>query len=126
MKSFKIITLLIVGFFFFTACEDNKEEVPDPQEQEQEQEQIKDVSFANDVKPIFDANCVGCHGNSSSFGGYNFESFSNLSNHVSDAALLGAIKHESGFSPMPQGGSKLSNTNIEKIEVWINEGAQNN
>jgi len=40
--------------------------------------------------------------------------------------LMGTIKHESGWSPMPKNGNKLSDCKIQKIDRWILDGTPNN
>ena len=39
---------------------------------------------------------------------------------------MGAIRHDNGFSPMPQDGGQLNNCQLGLFEAWISEGAQNN
>lgn len=80
-------------------------------------------TYTTDIKPIITANCSfsGCHGNGSQSGGVNLNSYANVVNEAQQAQFLGAIKHESGFSSMPQGRSKLSNSQIEAIECWIDQ-----
>ncbi len=121
MNTMRIYLLSFLAVFMLS-CENNKEEILDPKVEEE----IADVSFATEVKPIFDGECVGCHNNFSASAGYNFEGYSNVLKHVSDPALLNAIKHESTSSPMPKGGAKLSTTKIKTIEEWIKEGAKDN
>lgn len=82
--------------------------------------------FAADVQPIVNTWCVSCHNTSSPGGGYNFTSYSGVAVAAGNGALLGSIKHQSGFSPMPQGGSQLSSCDISKIQNWVSAGYPNN
>ncbi len=89
------------------------------------------VSYMEELEPIFSANCYGCHSNAQSQtagAGISLEGHANVSGYVSNTAerLIGAISHESGFSPMPKGGARLSDCDISKIQAWINAGAENN
>jgi hypothetical protein len=84
------------------------------------------MKLSTNVKPILTANCYGCHGNGSSQGGVKLDVYSDLQAWASGGALLGAISHTSGFSPMPKNGAKLSDCDINKIRSWINRGALNN
>lgn len=70
--------------------------------------------------------CIACHNNSSASGNINLEGHSNLKIVVENEKLLGTIKHEIGYSKMPQGASKMSDCDIKLIETWIQEGYQNN
>jgi hypothetical protein len=45
---------------------------------------------------------------------------------VDDGKLLRNIKHLPGSTPMPSGGTKLSDCKILKIENWIEQGIPNN
>jgi hypothetical protein len=85
--------------------------------------------YATNIAPIIQSNCFGCHSNATvatSGAPFSLEGYNNLKEHVDDGRLIGAITHAAGFTPMPQGGAKLSDCNINKIKAWINRGALNN
>jgi len=85
------------------------------------------VTFSNDIVPILANNCYGCHSNlnAPSFGGgLSFEDHEDVAGY-SDR-IIGAINHNEGFLPMPQGGSKLDPCSINLIEVWAGSGAPDN
>jgi mono/diheme cytochrome c family protein len=86
------------------------------------------ITYSGVISPIFDAHCRECHGSSvaSTLGGGNdFGSYANINRYPS-ANLLGCIKQEPGFDPMPKGRPKLSDCDIERIERWMNAGKPNN
>jgi len=74
------------------------------------------ISFATNVKPIIDNNCVECHGGSR---------FPDLRSHTIIAANSGLIKNVVVTRRMPLGGS-LSNEQIATISDWIDSGALDN
>ncbi len=84
------------------------------------------VSFSATVKPIIDQYCAvsGCHNAAGNGGGYVFETYAGV--NLAKGRLLGAIKQEAGYSPMPKGGAKLDVCQIAQISSWVNDGAQNN
>ena len=84
------------------------------------------VTYTATVKPILDANCIVCHSTASNQGNVILDSHAKAKQYAESGQLLGAIRHDPGFSPMPQGGNKLNNCNILKIQKWVSEGAQNN
>ena len=84
------------------------------------------VSFQNDVLPLFNTNCNGCHGAASNFGGITLDNYADAKTVVDSERLLGAIKRDDGFSPMPQGASKLNDCSIDKVAAWLADGAPNN
>lgn len=87
---------------------------------------LEDVGYLNSVLPIVESKCYGCHDQASNFGNITLEGYDRLKDYVDNGQLLGVIKHESGFSPMPKNLPQLLDCEIEKIETWINAGALNN
>jgi mono/diheme cytochrome c family protein len=85
-----------------------------------------EVSYRTDIIPILQNNCFGCHGEGINTGGVTLEGYGNTLKYVENGRLLGAIKRESGFSPMPQGAAMLPECPIRQIESWIDDGAANN
>lgn len=85
------------------------------------------ISFAAKVQPIFKANCNGggCHNSNSQAAGIVLDTHSGAVSAISNR-LLDALKHQNGASPMPKNGSRLPNCDIAKVELWINQGAENN
>ena len=88
--------------------------------------QTEEMSLVVDILPILEADCMQCHSASANFGNVSLEGFDQLSKYVNDGSLLGVIKHDPGFSPMPKGAPKLLDCEVQKIEAWIQAGALNN
>ena len=84
------------------------------------------VTYQFDIQPIIDNNCNVCHNSVSRQGGIILEGYDNLSQYAANGRLLGVIKHQSGFSPMPKDQGKLPDCTIAQIEAWINAGYPNN
>jgi len=102
-----------------------------------------DVSYAADVQPLFDANCVGCHGAGGNGG-------LDLRTGQSRAALVGVTSPTYGAvrvvagdpdasvlydkltgggvygQPMPPSGTPLPPAALETIRRWIADGAPDN
>jgi hypothetical protein len=78
------------------------------------------ISFANDVLPIIQNNCTGCHNNSS---GYTFTNHQNISSNY--AAIVGSMKGL-GYQLMPKGLPAIPDSVIQKIQCWVNQGMKNN
>ncbi len=85
-----------------------------------------DISFNKDIVPIIEVACYACHSAEANFANITLEGYEMLSIYVANKKLIGSIKYEAGFSPMPKGAAKLLDCEIEKIESWINNGALNN
>lgn len=131
VTSLKKITLLsgILAFAFVLGCTDKKADQVTPSSPPSTGGcDTTNVTFSAVIKPIVQANCAlsGCHTNASRAGGYSYESYAGLMEVVNNGRLLGAIRHESGYVPMPQNAPKLSDCDIEKIAHWVTIGAPNN
>ncbi len=81
--------------------------------------------FAADIQPMINTYCKGCHNSVTLSGGYSYETYQGILEPIQNGRFLGAIKHQRGYSPMPRGGSKLTDCQIQKIENWIANGARN-
>lgn len=84
------------------------------------------MTYTANIKPILQSFCFSCHGNGLSENGVNFDTYAGVKAVVDNGKLIGVITHSAGFPAMPQGGAKLSDCNISKIQDWINHGALNN
>jgi hypothetical protein len=84
------------------------------------------VTYSLLVEPIIAQNCYACHSAIDPSSGISLEGYANLKKQVDDERLIGAIRHQSGYSPMPKDAPALSECNILKIEKWVAEGAQDN
>ena len=99
---------------------------------------VLDVSFADDVAPILDANCIKCHGGepdgeSILEAGLDLRTYEAVMTgsefgsvvepgDAEDSLLLLMIEE----GDMPEEADPLSPDDIATISTWIAEGAQNN
>jgi mono/diheme cytochrome c family protein len=83
------------------------------------------VSFSSTVLSITQSNCAGCHNAATPSGNITLSNYTNISTVATSGQLLGAIKRQSGYQPMPPSYS-LTPCQIEQIESWINGGKFNN
>ncbi len=81
----------------------------------------KMMTYATDIQPIMEQYCTRCH-NTNEKAGYNFKELSFVKKAASSGVLLGTIKHTKGYPKMPYYAAKLDQSNIDKIECWINNG----
>ena len=86
----------------------------------------KTISFKNDVQPIIDLHCKGCHSTYSPGAGIKLTTYAEINTLIVGGELIGVIDHERGFKAMPPAGNKLNDCLISKIKIWIRNGAQNN
>jgi mono/diheme cytochrome c family protein len=83
------------------------------------------VTYTNTIQPIMSQSCTGCHGSSSPSGGIDLTTYSLVRASAEDGSLLGTMAFQSGYSPMPKGGNKVSDCTLNKIQAWINKGYPN-
>jgi cytochrome c553 len=81
-------------------------------------------TYTVDVKPIMDARCAtsSCHSANNKADGKDFSSYSAVSGYASNNAFMGSMQHLSGYKAMPQGSTKLSDTDLKTISCWISNG----
>lgn len=94
------------------------------------------VSFHKQVKPIFQANCQGCHQPAKQGGEFEMTVFANLlkgGESGSPAVVAGKpemsylvelITPAGGKAEMPKGKEPLSATDVDLIKKWIAQGAK--
>ncbi len=94
------------------------------------------VSFNADIRPIFNAKCIGCHGGVKQAGGFGLvfredalretESgrYAIVPGQAGRSEIVARIRHEDAELRMPFDGAALSENEIRLIETWIDEGAE--
>ena len=83
------------------------------------------VTYSADIGPLLTASCAidGCHNSSSRQSNLDLSTYGDSKRIADDGRLKNRIN---GIGPiMPPSGS-LQQCDIDKIEIWINEGAPNN
>ena len=122
MMERQIIKFIMFGLVIFSACYYDSSENLYPQTDCV----TTNLSLETDIVPILQYNCYVCHSASANNGNVTLEGYSELMVYVNNGKLLGSIKHNGGFIPMPQNAAKLASCDIAKIEQWIKDGAANN
>ncbi|MEM7369639.1 MAG: DUF1553 domain-containing protein [Bacteroidota bacterium] len=94
------------------------------------------ISYNRDIRPIFNQNCLSCHGGIKQSGGFSLlfeedmyaETESGLAavvpGHPHRSELVKRIHHHDPEERMPQDKDPLSQEEIQLIEQWISEGAK--
>ncbi len=119
--------MLLVSLVFATASLALGDDATTPQEAK--------VSYYEQIRPIFQAQCQGCHQPAKPSGAYVMTDFSRLvaGGDTGEAAIVSGdpdasplvtmITPVDGSAEMPQGKDPLSETQINLIRRWIQEGA---
>ena len=115
----------MVGLLLSWSCATSEEIVP-------EDEPLCDldsVTYAGTIVPILEANCYTCHdaSNAPVFAeGIILEGYDNIMIQINKGRLLGAIRHQPGFTAMPRNLPQLPECTIREIETWVEAGAPDN
>ncbi|NTW25385.1 MAG: hypothetical protein HGA37_11850 [Lentimicrobium sp.] len=83
-------------------------------------------AYASAIEPLINTYCKGCHNAAQASGGIRLDTYAAVKSAADNGSLYGAISHQQGYSPMPQGGNKLSECNITQVRKWIANGAPDN
>jgi mono/diheme cytochrome c family protein len=87
------------------------------------------ATYSVEVTNLLKSSCLSCHTSSvaANLGGnIKLDSYSSVKTYADNSQLLGSVRHESGYSQMPKGSTKLSDCQIAVIEKWINAGTLDN
>ena len=79
--------------------------------------------FSAVIQPMMTKYCVGCHAYPNAGAGVDLSSHLGVKNAINQG-LLKSLDH-SGYYPMPKGGAKLSDCEINQVRNWIQRGAPN-
>ena len=110
-----VIRILPVALVYFFGCENNVENDPD---QNPTDCAVVEAYYEESVAPILTQNCIGCHSGSSPSGGLNLDDYTTVRSGMGD--VLVRVNREEGSSGfMPQGGSKLTDTELSILQSFF-------
>lgn len=84
------------------------------------------VTYSGTIWPIINDNCTSCHSGGFPSGNISLSNYNEIATAANNGSLLGAIRHEDGWSPMPKSGGMLPGCDIKQIETWVNAGTPDN
>lgn len=113
----KVLITLSVCLAVFISCTNDKDELLNPLGSDCTG---VNASFVNDVLPIIQANCQGCHGAGSTNGPGQLTNYTEIKNAA--ARIKNAVI--TGF--MPRNAAPLPAAEIRLIRCWVDSGTPNN
>ncbi len=128
--------MLVLGLGGLLACQSPAKEsnLPDADKKRLPPAINRTVDFAKDIKPIFDANCVKCHGPEKQKGSLRLDTKAGALKGGDDYAPV-IVPGKSADSPlihfvaglvadmqMPAKGDRLSDEQIGLLRAWIDQG----
>jgi len=87
---------------------------------------VAPISFASDVFPVIDKYCKGCHSGANPWAELFLRDYQEVKEVADSGRLVGVISHEIGFPQMPKDQDRLLQCDIDRIRMWVKEGAPNN
>ncbi len=84
------------------------------------------VSYSAHIAPIMVLSCNSCHGSTFPQGGVVTSDHAGLSVVAASGALVGAVYHQAGYSPMPPAQPMLDSCSLKRIAAWVNQGYPDN
>tara|TARA_B100000925_G_C21709880_1_gene346129 strand:- start:194 stop:535 length:342 start_codon:yes stop_codon:yes gene_type:complete len=109
---------IVCAVFFSLLCSCAKDKVPtefsscgDP------------VSFSQDIQPIVETHCSGCHNESAAANNVILTDHNRISEEAN--RMINSMQ-ASGMDLMPFGGPPLNDSLIQLFQCWILQGKQNN
>ncbi|NJC25198.1 PSD1 and planctomycete cytochrome C domain-containing protein [Neolewinella antarctica] len=94
------------------------------------------INFNEDIRPIFNEKCIGCHGGVKQAGGFGLVfrenalretdngKFAIVPGKPGQSEIIARVRHENEELRMPFEGPALSEEEIHLLETWIEEGAE--
>jgi hypothetical protein len=80
------------------------------------------VTYTSSINPIIQSWCIGCHSGSKPANGLSLETYDEVVACAKSNRLMGALRHDNGYYPMPKGGEMLSPCEINLFQKWITLG----
>ena len=123
MKNFLLLLAgLSLGLIVYSCEYDNEEDLYGAECD------LTTVTYSQTIAPLVTQHCmdIACHGGQATESGYPFATYDGLKAVVDNSRLMGALKHQSGFSFMPKNTASLPDCDIQKFQKWVDDGAPNN
>ncbi|MCC6818123.1 MAG: hypothetical protein IT245_04465 [Bacteroidia bacterium] len=82
-------------------------------------------TYDNDIKSIIDNNCAKtCHSASNHASGINLSTHELVKEEALKSRFMQSLKHEGWISPMPKKSPKLSDSTLNVLSCWIENGCK--
>ena len=119
MKGIKFISVLLIIPLLIGCATDSSEDFLKP---------IPDiVDYTNHVMPIISSNCVSCHNsNANPIGPFPLETYDEVRDKTENENLLARIQLPEGAPLIMPPAGKMSQTNIDIILKWKQQGYKEN
>lgn len=83
-------------------------------------------SFSQNILPIVQLTCNGCHSGSNPSGNLSLTTYDQIKTVALDGRLMHSLNGTNGYSIMPDNTAGLPSCNKTQFQNWVNAGAPNN
>jgi hypothetical protein len=80
------------------------------------------VKYTQNIKPIMESNCVGCHGNSNPNAGLSLTNFNQVRQAILNNGLIDRISKQSGDPQLMPTSGRMPQQTIDLIIKWQTDG----
>jgi hypothetical protein len=80
------------------------------------------VTYTATIQPVLQLYCTGCHSGPSPSYSLNLSTYQGIVAVANSGRLMGSLRWENGFFPMPKNGNQLSSCHIAQFQKWIDTG----
>jgi hypothetical protein len=80
------------------------------------------VTYTAIIQPILQLYCIGCHSGSNPQYSINLSTYQAVVGVANSGRLMGALRWETGFFPMPKNGNQLASCQINQFQKWMDAG----
>ena len=118
-----LIVFTVIAFVSMQACKDNDPVEPTPTDTtSNDTTNNTKITYTADAAVILNASCAvsGCHVSGAAVG--SLQGYADAKSFAGFGRMMGAVNHQTGFSPMPKNGTKLSDEKIATLQSWIDDG----
>ncbi len=91
------------------------------------------VSYAKEILPLFQKNCTSCHSTANPSSGLNLETYAGVVKGNSTGPIMqwdspghSLLYQVLASGKMPQGGSRVSSADLQRVAAWMFDGYRNN
>jgi hypothetical protein len=82
-----------------------------------------DLTYTNQIKPLFDGNCMDCHSTDNASGNIILDNYASIKDAINTGKVTTSINYEASGSKFNMPPSrKMNDCKILQISKWIEEG----
>ena len=85
-----------------------------------------EVSYADEIVPLIDANCFSCHEDEDNYTGLCLATYALVSDSTTLSHILERIQLDLNDDDIMPPNTPLSDCQIDIFKAWVEQGAQNN